>query len=149
MASITIFQILSIFRSKEHSWYENSSQEDRKVFSPYMCLLWMGFTKKENTLLLLNDYVNKYVFSLHKHPELLWHLFCAIGDKKFEKLSFVKKEGNKKFSKTRELLSSFYGAGEREVNIYLQYLTYDDILDIASFMGCDKEELSVFKKEWS
>lgn len=149
MASITIFQILSIVRSKDHDWYEKSSQEDRKVFSPYLCLLWMGFTKKENTLIMLNDYVNRYVFSLHKHPELLWHLFCAIGDKKFEKLVFVKKDGNKKFSKSKDLLSNFYGIGERESNIYLQNLSLNDVLDIASFMGYDKEEISALKKEWS
>lgn len=149
MTAITIFQIMGIFRSKEHLWYENASDGDRKIFSPYMCLMWMGFTKKEQVLILLNDYVNRYVFSLHKHPELLWHLFCAIGDKKFEKLVYVKKENNKKFSKSRELLSNYYGIGDREATIYLQQMTVTDVLDIAAFMGCEKEDLTSLKKEWS
>ena len=149
MANITIFQIIGNVRSKEHGWYEQASTDDKKVFSPYMCLLWLGFTKKDRMLLVLNEHVNKYVFSLHKHPELLWHLFCAAGDKKFEKLNFVKKEGNKKFTKTRELLSNYYGVGERETQLYLKNLSFEDVVDIAAFMGCDKDEISTIKKEWS
>lgn len=136
-------------RSKDHAWYDACTDVDRKAFSPFLCLLWLGFSKKEGFVLMLNEYVNKYAFSLHKHPKLLWHLFCAIGDKKFEKIVFVKKEHNSKFNKTRELIAQYYGIGNRESSIYLSNMNLDDVLEMANFMGYEKDELTTIKKEWS
>jgi hypothetical protein len=65
-------------------FYENLTEEEQKAFTPLITMRWQSALSDKSDLkhyqiLATNDLVNLGMWSLGKHPELLWKLLCVAG----------------------------------------------------------------------
>ena len=71
--------------TRDKQWYNNLSDEDKKLYSPYMTLKWSASVDsdqffKEHYVEMTNELVNKHLWTLSKnHKGLLWKLTAVCG----------------------------------------------------------------------
>ena len=65
-------------------FYDNLTEEEQKAFTALITMRWQSALSDKSDLkyyqlLATNDLVNLGMWSLAKHPELLWKLLCVAG----------------------------------------------------------------------
>ena len=65
-------------------FYNNLTEEEQKAFAPRVLIRWLSTVSdksnhKEYAILATNDLVNLGMWSLSKHPELIWLLMTVAG----------------------------------------------------------------------
>lgn len=65
-------------------FYVNLTEEEQKAFTPLITMRWQSALSDKSDLkyyqiLATNDLVNLGMWSLTRHPELLWKLLCVAG----------------------------------------------------------------------
>ena len=147
---IDIFEVLNNISLNNTTYIDKFSDEDLKSLSMYVVQLWIkGATTDRSTRnLLTNEYVNQYVFSLSKHPKLLYKLLCAANG--FGKKAFFKFEKKKTISKknTIELLVKAYDMSFKDASNSLSLFTVKDIEEICDTIGLEKDESKKILAEW-
>ncbi len=147
---LDIFQVLKNVNGKNLKWYDSLSPEEQKQFVPFLTMKWMSFTKDDVRVEFINEFVNRYVFSLYKHPDLLYNLLTVCGSgSENERVSYRKKNVAKdKKTLSLRVISEYYGISEREAQAYLKIITVDDLVDMASAVGLASTEITALKKEY-
>lgn len=141
-----IFEFMKEIDSCNIDHYKNMPEEERKKIFLYLIQRWMTGTYDEKQILLINQFVNTKVFSLYKHPDLIYKLLCAssTGKKRY------KWEGRKKKNAVTsliEFLCEFYECSRQDAEQYATILDSEAILDMARDFGADKERISKIKKD--
>ena len=77
-STLKIFDILKELVNKNYGFYDSLSEEDKKSISPYVLYQWLSTSTKN--LPKFNE-INKYIFELQEHKDLLWKLLCAVSGK--------------------------------------------------------------------
>ena len=99
-------------------------------------------------MVLTNELVNKYIFSLADHKKLLLKLLCVAngyGGNPYYK--FNKKKGSSTPNLIK-LLMNYYKVNEQHATDSLQLLTSGDIIEIAESLGYDKTDIKGLKEEY-
>lgn len=109
--SFNLFEYLQIADSGTRFNLEDLSEDERKGFSPYIIMRWMAQldgsgTEAENRLINCNEQVNRYVFALGKHPNLLNQLFINLGTGRVHRHKYLGLNGKK--SKGNTVLEQLY-----------------------------------------
>ena len=115
-----------------------------------MCMMWLSFSKNDNQVLLINDVVNRYIFSLYKHPKLIWMLLCFCGKGSSQKYQYVKRTEKEQTKKcTLDVIQQYYSCSLREATSYLHlFKDVEQIVTIATALGYEKTQITDLKKEW-
>ncbi len=126
---MNIQHVLSRVTAGDCDFFLNMTEEEVKELSPYVLTLWLrGANENRDAHVLLTDaVVNSKLFSLSRHPKLLYLLCCyANSGMGRTRYSFIndKKEttGNKHKVVMREFQCS-----EAVAKMYLNFLDGDDI----------------------
>src|SRR5271157_4202027 len=79
---LDIFDLLGKLNSP-HSGdiYSKLSDEEKKGFAPLVVMRWMSGTSDKRQIMMLNEFVNPYIFALGKHPHLLMMLLQVASSK--------------------------------------------------------------------
>lgn len=144
MTDLTIFDLMTKINNKKFSDINNAEIE--KLYVPFLIQRWLTGTSNQAQVFLINEYVNPYTFSLHKHKKLLWLLSCIAVNSK-QKYNWIKQKQQKKNNILIELISEYYKCSKREAIDYRSLLDDDDIINLAEMLGKDKEEITKIKKE--
>lgn len=145
--SINIFTILEQIDNKNYLFYEELTDVERKDFIPLLVMRWLSGTNQPAQIILLNEVVNPYVFSLHEHKNLLYKLLtiCSINPQKY---TWVKKQSkNNKLKNTILLINKHYNYSTKKTIEILDFLSNDQILKIAEQHGLQQNEIKEIKKE--
>lgn len=145
---LDIFSLFNKIDSGDLSFYEKMSDEEKKNYSPLIIMRWLSGCNDLRQIVFLNTLVNRIVFPLAKHPELLSKLLVVSSSKQKKRYTWtpLKKISGKTPNKIRAL-TEFYGYSEREAKYYLNIIDNDTYLDIASKLGWQKDEISKLQKE--
>jgi hypothetical protein len=81
---LDIMTVLEAADKGMKDFYTNLTEEEQKAFAPRVIMRWMSTLSDKNDLryyqiLATNDLVNLGMWSLGRHPELLWQLMCVSG----------------------------------------------------------------------
>jgi len=77
--------MLSAVDRRDKEWYNNLSDDDKKLFAPFIAMRYVSSVKgdsffQEHYLEMTNEFVNKHHWSLSKnHKGLLWKLMAMTG----------------------------------------------------------------------
>ena len=147
---LDIFKALDELNRGNYSFYENLSDEERKGFAPLITMRWASGCNDPLQIILLNALVNPAVFTLGKHPGLLWKLLCVANTKQPRRYSWLKTNTGKsnKKAKTLAVIAAHTGCSTRVANQYLPLLDNDKILQMAEDLGYEKDEIAALKKEF-
>lgn len=144
--ALDIKKELSAVDLRNHDFYKNLSDEEKKQFNPFIL---MRYTSNVNAspdveewfIEMTNEMVNKNYSSISKHKELLWKLYAStgVGLKFFHPyLAAGKKE---KAVKIEKLLAELNPAMKMsEVKMLASLMTKADIEELFDNLGFDKKQ---------
>ena len=110
----------SLFRAasrKDRKWYDNLSEHDKKIFSPWMVMRFMSSITGDPDLMRyyvmsINETTNKDFSSLQNHPKLQYLLMTAaspnMGTQRHTWINPPAGAGRKKVTNTTKLLRKLY-----------------------------------------
>lgn len=110
---------------------------------------WLSGTSDRLQVMMLNEYVNPYVFSLNKHPELLSNLMVTSSSGTGGRVKWIKQSA-KRPSKTPNVVnvvSQFYGYNKADAQAALPLLNSEQIMQYAEHLGIQPTDIKLIKKE--
>ena len=146
---LDIFKVLSNIDTKNVQFYKNLSDEEKKGFLPIIVSRWLSGTPTARQLYFINELVNPFVFSLHKHPELLYDLMTLCGSGKSQRHYWNKTVSNKstKHPNVIGVIREHFGYNTLQSIEALPLLSNDDRLEYAEDLGRQKDIITKIKKE--
>src|SRR5271154_2235756 len=146
---LDIFDLLGKLNSP-HSGdiYSKLSEEERKGFSPLTTMRWLSGTSDKRQIMMLNEFVNPYIFALGKHPHLLMMLLQVASSKTGGRNNWLAIKSNKKNVESMKVVSDYFEMSEREVKTLNPFPPEKEIIQMAEELGWQKEEMTKLKKEF-
>lgn len=144
---LDIFETLNAIDKKDRTYLSRQSEDVAKAFAPSVVARWLTGTHDKRQLYFLNEFVNPFLFSLGKHPELLYQLMCVTtnGPKRYYWQALKGKQVKRKLAAS--VVAKYYNFSIREANQSLHLLDDTEILRMAEEVGYQKDELAALKKE--
>lgn len=146
-AKLDIARELKGVATRNYSFYDSLTDEEKKVFSPYILMRFTANPSGDRDTYewfveRTNELVNKDHFTLGtKHKELLWKLYAATGigiPLQFQYLAAGRKE---KANKIEKLLCELNPATKlSDIKVLVSLMTKSDINDIFEGLGFDKKQ---------
>lgn len=145
---LSIFDTLGNIDKHNIDYYENLTEDEQKEFIPFLVMQWLACSNNPIQVILLNEFVNVYVFWLHKHPELLYYLMTVCTSGTSQRYKWKKPAAPPaKNTKAIGVIKEAYDYSTRQSREALPFLTNDDIKVLANVLGYQKEQLTDLEKE--
>lgn len=146
---ITIFDILGRIDTKDTHFYDDLPEKVQKAEHPLVLMKWMAGTSDPLKTMMLNEIINPYVFSLHKHKPLVMKLLtiCANGNRTRYKWTKLKKGSTAKFPVLTDVIKQTFDYNTTKAVEALPLITDDQLLTFCDQLGFQKDELKNVKKE--
>lgn len=148
--ALDIFDVLSKLSTRDTHLWEKLTEEEQKSISPLILMRWMSGTSDMRQIIMLNEFVNPYVFNIGATNKQLMMKLLAIaasGQPHRYKWNAMKKSASKLSSLGLEVLKQKYEYSTREAKEAFTYFGKDDIISIAEDLGWQLDELKKLKKE--
>lgn len=135
-------------------FWDNLTEEEQKAFVPKIVMRWQSALSDKHDLryyqlLATNDLVNVGMWSLSKHPELLWKLLCVAGTGKKQYHMWI--PNNKKESTTPKwdkFISEIYPhLNQTEQKMIKSIKTSSEWLELITQSGADDKLIKDIKNE--
>jgi len=146
-----IFEILNNINSNNIEYIDKLEDGELSDFKPFLVQQWLkgATSNKDYHLLLTNEFCNEYIFSLSKHPKLLYKLFCvANGFDENTYYKFRKRTINKK-PLSNTIISAIYSYSTEHANDVVNIFSKNEMVGMAEQLGYDKDQIKRVKKEWA
>lgn len=146
-AKLDIKRELKAVDTKDYQFYENLTDEERKVFSPYILMRYTSNVQgdreiQEWFLEMTNEFVNKNHWDLSKnHKALLWKLFAATGAGVPCYHPYLAAGKKEKANKIEKLLCELYPAMKlSDIKLMASMMSKADKEELFDKMGFDKKQ---------
>lgn len=150
--ALDIFEVLRKLSTGDTQLYDSLTDEERKSISPLVVMRWMSGTSDMRQIVMLNEFVNPFVFSIGgNHKELLVKLLAVASSKQPHRYKWVpiKKKEGKESALSIKVLMEAYEYSAREVREIIRHVSPAEIYEIAEQLGWQSDELKKLKKEIS
>lgn len=146
---LAIFDILNAVNNKNANYFDKLTDDEIKTIQPFVLMRWLTGTDDEAQIIMLNEFVNPYAFSLTEHKELVWKLLTIANSGNRQRYSWTKLDGKKNPNKpiSMSLVQRKYGYNESDASDALQLLSSDQIMNIAWDFAIPTDEMTKLKKE--
>ncbi len=123
---LDIKQMMRAVDTRDKNWFQNLSEEDKKLYSPYMTLKWTASVEHKDRAVQefyieeANSNINKHLWTLSKnHKGLLWKLSAMCGSTfvLFHKWIYPKKKTGSTKSKMKELQDLYPTAKQVDLDL--------------------------------
>jgi hypothetical protein len=146
-AKLDIKRELNAVDQRNHYFYDNLTDEEKKAFSPYILMRYTSNVQGDRDLQewyleMTNELVNKHHWSLSKgHKGLLWKLFASTGTGMSAYHPYLASGKREKTNKIENLLSELYPAMKfDELKLMAKLMDKNDIQELFDKMGFDKKQ---------
>jgi hypothetical protein len=148
---------------RDKAWYNRLSEEDKKLYSPYMTMRWSASAEdkglqaedpdlhrniQEYYVTEVNEKVNKHHWTLSKnHKALLWQLNAMCGSTfgrlyhpwiSSKKKATTKTKTKDKKSKMQQLQDLFPNAKQKDLEVLDATMSTKEFTELKSQYGIDK-----------
>ena len=149
---LDLFGLLSKLDKKQFHIWNNYNESERKEISPLIVMRWLSGTSDKRQIVFLNEIVNKVVFNIGDHKELLLKLLAVANSgvpRRYywmaQKSSASEKRGAKR---SVAALEQYYQCSPKEAKEYLKILEKEDVIEICEALGMQKDEIQLVKREF-
>ena len=144
---LDIFDVLGNIQRKRVGYYDQLSPEEQKTIQPYVLMRWLS--SDQSNVVILNEVVNPYAFSLTKHKDLLWKLLIVSGSGRYARLQWNKGPSKRTtgVSTCIRVIQQAFGYSERHALDVLATLTSKQVLELAEMLGVTSDDMAKVKKE--
>ena len=146
---INIFQVLGSINKKNKKVYTSLNDEEKKGVHPLVIMRWMSGIQSKLQIMLLNEYSNRYIFSLANHKKLLMDTLVACSPGHYTKYNWTKKKGgvNSNTPLLLNLVKEVYNYSSMKAIDCIPLLDDETFLDMAMDLGRQPQEIKDIKKE--
>jgi hypothetical protein len=133
--------------SRDKTWYARLSDDDKKLYSPYMSMKWTAAVQHNEPAIEefyveeVNENVNKHLWTLSKkHKSLLWRLTAMCGSTfaMYHKWFYPKKKKTTDKSKMKELQLLYPNAKQADLDVLDTTITTKEFKELQQQHGIDK-----------
>jgi hypothetical protein len=146
-AKLDIGRELKGVNDRNHDFYKNLTDDEKKVFSPYLLMRYVSNPQTDTesyefVLERVNDLVNINHWTLSKgHKPLLWQLFASCGIGVNLKYTYLKASSKEKANKIEKLLEEIYPAMKlSDIKMMASMMDDEDKKELFDKMGFDKKQ---------
>jgi hypothetical protein len=143
---LDIFETLKAINKHKADWLDNQPEEARKGFLPVIVMRWMSGVHSEYQVQALNQFVNPYIFSLYKYPDLLYKLMVAVAEGGYSRATWIKGPTTAGESAKVDVISKFYNMSSREARLYNKKFTSDELKEMAKTLDYQPDQLKKILK---
>lgn len=145
---LDIFEVLRNIDQKNISFYNDLNEDQKKAFVPFVTMQWLACSQDDFQTIAINEFVNKYAFSLHKHPDLLYKLMtcCVSGQNQFYKWKKTAKVTDA-YPESIKLLKHHLQCSTKRAREIIHLVPNDELLMLACDYGYQKDEYKKLQKE--
>jgi hypothetical protein len=146
---LDIFRVLDAAKAKDRGFFSKLTPDEIKAFQPFLVMRWMSGTGNASQIIMINRFLNPFVFALANEKELLWDLITVCNSGKKQRYTWLKLPTKKDPSRpiSTQAVMQYTGYSSRDAIEALRILTRDDVLEMAEDLGWQKEEIAKIKKE--
>lgn len=151
-SSIQLTEMLYALDTRDKSFYEKLTDEQKKEFSPWLCMRYASSCKGQYSnyyLIMVNSFVNNEFNTLTKHPNLQWKLLslCGVGIKQYH--PWIPPPKRQAKSKLYEELSKLFPLyNDDELSLVLKKNGKAELIEMFESHGYDDKEIKdIFKNE--
>lgn len=143
---LDIFATLEQINHKRPHFYQDLTDEEKKGFHPLIVMRWMSGTSSPLQIVLLNEVVNPFVFSLFEHKDLLYKLLTVAATKP-QRYKWLKSNKEHKHKHCVDVIRRHYGYNTQQSSEVFPMLSNEVIIEMAERQGLQKDELTKVKHE--
>jgi len=140
--------VLPAIDRKDLDYYNRLSDDDKKLYVPLVLMRCMSSLGPQNesaayAVMITNEIVNKLLFQLGKHPELLHMLLCLTGTGKTQYRPYIGASSKTTSSKVIDdfLIGLYPTINETELNILKSQHNKDTLQKLGEDAGLSKAEI--------
>lgn len=144
---LDIGRVLTAVNRRDHDFYKNLSDEEKKGFNPFTLLRFVSNPQVDSEtyeyiLNRVNDLANMHHGELSKdHRSFLWQLFASCGLGTPVKYTYLKAAVKGKANKIERLLEEIYPAMKLiDIKIFASLMDDSDKQELFDKMGFDKKQ---------
>lgn len=145
---LDIFKVLEQVDTKQHDAFSNFTDVEKKGYAPLVVQRWLTGTYNKTQIILINELLNPYVFSLQQHKELLWKLttVCTSGTKQRYVWNKTLTDSSTN-SECIKCIKQYFNYNTKHAKIV--YNTIDKLLviDMAEELGYTDSDINKIRKE--
>lgn len=140
-----ITEVLKAIGRRDTKYFNQMTPEKIQSLSPYVVFLWTKYSNDSNQhlrVVLSNEIVNDYLFSLQKDPLLLLKLI-TVSQGLFGSTYFTFKKNKKQDeSFALSLVQEYYGLSKDKAMDSLRCLSLTDLKELGVQLGYENTELN-------
>ena len=134
---------------RDKNFYDKMSEEDQKLYSPFMLMKYMASVKgeqwmQEHYVEMINECVNKHLWTISKYKKISWMLtaMCGVEQQQFHPwLGSKKKSGN---NDKQKLLSRLYeNMKQDDVDLLAEINDKKELKELARDFGNDDKQIKL------
>ena len=145
---LDIFKVLEKIDLKQRDYFSSLTEKEVKSFAPVVVTRWLSGTYTKYQVVIINEIVNPYIFSLHHHKLLLWYLLTIGTSGKKQRYSWNKTLTNKANDTACILcVKEYFNYSSKDAQQAYKTIDKKYILDMAEELGYQDGELNKIKKE--
>lgn len=136
-----LFALLGALNRRDLHAFDKLTEAGQAAAHPLVIMRWLSGTGDQAQIIRLNEFANRYVFSLGTEKPLLFKLLAAACTGKTQRVNWLKGPGSASTRLSIEAIKLQYDCSTREAQGYLPLLEPEDVLRFAEEAGWDKEQL--------
>lgn len=144
---LDIFKVLSEIDKGNISFWQSLNDEEKKGFYPLIVMRWMSGTSDTAQTIALNEFANRLIFPLAKHPELLYKIFVACATKTRHRYQWIGGSKNIKNKLQAKILKEYFGYSSQEIQRMIVFPPNATYIQMAEELGWINADISALKKE--
>lgn len=145
--ALDIWQLLGSIDKKDRTFYDKLTDEQKKAYAPLIAMRWHTGTNDHRQILYNNELVNRYVFNIGNHKELLYKLQCAASSGTPRRYAWLPAKMTTKKIKGLDVVIEYHNMGIREAKDAMRLFDAEDIIMMAEDLGYQKDEIAKLKKD--
>lgn len=144
---LDIFDCLLQIDKKNIHFYDNLPADKQKAFMHVVIMRWLYGSPHDLQTILLNRTVNPFIFTLGKHPSLLYKLMTTTAVQIKTTYRWKPKPRDLALPISLNIVAKFYEISKREARLHLSNFSAEDILNMGEDIGMQIEEIKKLKLE--
>ena len=134
---------------RNKNYYDTMSEEDQKLYSPFMLMKYMASVKgeqwmQEHYVEMINECVNKHLWTVSKYKKLAWMLtvMCGVEQQQFHPwLGSKKKTGNN--DKQKMLATLYENMKQADIELLAEINDKKELKELARDFGNDDKQIKL------
>lgn len=145
---LDIFEVLKNIDLRDITYFDDLTEQERKTIAPVVLMRWLSGTRTKEQILMVNMFLNQYVFNLYNHPKLLYKLgvVSSTGPKQYKWLKKMGRGG--KYPASVDVVADYYNCGLSEAIEYVKIMTLEDVLAIATESNATSDVIKAINNEF-